>query len=893
MQKLKYYSILQSQTPPAAPSIFFGRDDFVAEAVNHIKTAQPARLVILGTGGIGKTSTALTILHHPEVKPSFLGRHYFVSCEAATSASLLLQAILHVLGVQIGSKDPLTLLQQTLMVSAPLLLVLDNFETPWYESDDQTEVESVLSRLDTIAHVTLIVTMRGTMRPSNVAWTQPPLAPLAPLSLEAARQSFLKVNSNHAGSQPELDQLLEELACVPLAVKLVAQLAQYQSCSSLLAWWREEYTTLLDMHGSRSTRLNSVGISISLSLKSFPMVEMPEACELLSLIAHLPDGVVSWQENLPRIAPGFQHLQALVARLLQVALAYVDGSNLRMLSPIRHYMLKHHAAKEDNVKQLEHYYIELASKHCEVSYGTTFSNNKHLMEPEIGNFTGVMLNALLSHASQDVVQAIYDMAAFMYNASISGCLPLVTKVLPYIPHLNMEYIRPHCYQLMGKILHMLDKYAEAERMYGRAQAEFGQIGGRHGAAQCMLNMSNVLHLQAKYSEAEEQLETAHAEFVQIGGKLGAAQCLQGLSEILCTEGKFSRAEEKLETAHKEFVQVGGQLGTAQCLLNLGNIMRMQDKYAEAEEKLKTAYAEFVQIGDRHGAAECVQGLGDILHMLDKYPEAEKNFEFAYAEFIQIGDGHGAAQCVQSLGDILYLQENFSKAGEKLEAAHSEFVHIGERLRAAQCLLGMGNNLYMQANYLEAEEKVTKAHTEFLEMNNPHGAAQCMQSFGDILYMQDKYPEAEEKLEEAHAEFVQFGDRLSAAQCLLSLCDVLCMQDKYPEALERLDLAYTEFMQIGNQLGSTQCIERLGNIKFMEGKYFEAQEVYEVAYAQFVQFKNQSQAAHCLKCLGETCQADGMNIEAKNYLDKALLVYRSLENKHNDIEECLEILASLA
>ena len=396
IQTLIYCSLLQSQTPPASPAIFFGRDKFVAEAVHLIQIAQPARLAILGAGGIGKTSVALAILHHEEMQQMFDERHYFVSCEAATSVSLLMQAILTVLGVQSGSKeDPLTVMHNMLMVqSAPLLMVLDNFDTPW-ESENQTEVGSLLCRIAGVLHVTLIITMQGIIRPFDVAWTQPPLDPLVPLSLNAARQAFLKVNSDKASSQPELDELLKELECVPLAVKLIAQLAQSQSCSTLLSRWRKEYTALLHTHGSNSTRLNSVEISISLSLKSFSMIEEPQACELLSLISHLPDGVISWQDNLPKMFPEFQHEKALVALLLQVALAFVDGSNtLRMLSPVRHYMLKHHPAGRTHMRQLENYYIKLSSKNCQDRYGTTFSNTRSLVESEIGNFINVMVNAM-------------------------------------------------------------------------------------------------------------------------------------------------------------------------------------------------------------------------------------------------------------------------------------------------------------------------------------------------------------------------------------------------------------------------------------------------------------------------------------------------------------------
>ena len=39
---------------PAAPSIFYGRQETVDEIVEAITTQEPARVVVLGTGGVGK-----------------------------------------------------------------------------------------------------------------------------------------------------------------------------------------------------------------------------------------------------------------------------------------------------------------------------------------------------------------------------------------------------------------------------------------------------------------------------------------------------------------------------------------------------------------------------------------------------------------------------------------------------------------------------------------------------------------------------------------------------------------------------------------------------------------------------------------------------------------------
>lgn len=127
-----FLSFLLSTTPPPAPEIFFGRDKFVDDAIALLQTTKPTRLAILGAGGMGKTATALTILHDQRVQDIFEQNCFFVSCEAAVTSSLLVKGILQVLGAQTSEKeDSLTTLHKCLMSTGFLLLVLDNFETLW------------------------------------------------------------------------------------------------------------------------------------------------------------------------------------------------------------------------------------------------------------------------------------------------------------------------------------------------------------------------------------------------------------------------------------------------------------------------------------------------------------------------------------------------------------------------------------------------------------------------------------------------------------------------------------------------------------------------------------------------------------------------------------------
>ncbi|TFY82060.1 hypothetical protein EWM64_g1957 [Hericium alpestre] len=69
---------------PAKPQIMHGRSDIIDQIIAAIVQNSHARVAILGPGGIGKTSVALTVLHHEAVQCRFKDACYFFSCEAVT-----------------------------------------------------------------------------------------------------------------------------------------------------------------------------------------------------------------------------------------------------------------------------------------------------------------------------------------------------------------------------------------------------------------------------------------------------------------------------------------------------------------------------------------------------------------------------------------------------------------------------------------------------------------------------------------------------------------------------------------------------------------------------------------------------------------------------------------
>jgi predicted ATPase len=190
----------------------FGRDDEIRQVVEVILEHSPsqdvsavldspARLSILGPGGIGKTSLALSAFHDEKVIARFGDNRLFVSCEAATSVEHIIAEL--AFSLQITPENTTSQLLDLILYrlkSSFFLLVLDNFETPWELPRAHADTEALLHTLTTLQTVTIIITARGSQHPAGVDWTQL-LPPLKPVQVEDAVAIFQTISRKTYGSR--------------------------------------------------------------------------------------------------------------------------------------------------------------------------------------------------------------------------------------------------------------------------------------------------------------------------------------------------------------------------------------------------------------------------------------------------------------------------------------------------------------------------------------------------------------------------------------------------------------------------------------------------------------------------------------------------------------------
>ncbi|KAH7092748.1 P-loop containing nucleoside triphosphate hydrolase protein [Auriculariales sp. MPI-PUGE-AT-0066] len=229
--------------PPPKPNVFHGRDDsvtsLVEKAIDHSTRQAAANLGILGNGGLGKTSLAQIVMWERPIMEHFGPRRFFLSCEPLVDATGVGAALSKLFDIP-TSKDTLREMITHLESHSRTLLVLDNLETVWLVPDDRarSQLELLLRRLAAIPTLTLIITSRGVVLPRGIRWANVASASLEPFSAEAALQTFDEISGTSEYDEETecaaVVELMKEVDYMPLAVTLLAQLAQCGEKPSML-----------------------------------------------------------------------------------------------------------------------------------------------------------------------------------------------------------------------------------------------------------------------------------------------------------------------------------------------------------------------------------------------------------------------------------------------------------------------------------------------------------------------------------------------------------------------------------------------------------------------------------------------------------------------------------
>ena len=653
-------SRIPGESPPPPPRACFGRDELIEEIVGLAETLTP--IALIGAGGIGKTSIALTVLHDDRIKQRFGDDRRFIRCDQfPASCNHFLNQLSRSIGA--GVKNPRDLAPlRPFLSSREILIVLDNAESVLDPQGTSAQgVYAVVEELSQLSKICLCITSRISTIPPDCKTLSIPT-----LSIESARDVFHRIYKNI--ERPDLiDNILEQLEFHPLSITLLATVAHHNQWNTdrLAKEWERQRTGLLHTQHNKSL---AAAIELSLTSPMFQELD-PDARGLLSVVAFFPRGVD--ENNLDWLFPTISDRANIFDKFCILSLTYRSNGFITMLAPLRD-----HLRPEDPKSSP----LLAATKEC---YFSRLSARVDPGKPGYEEARWIMLEDVNVEHLLDVFTSVDKGSGDVWDA----CAGFMRHLYRHKPRLIMlgskieglpddHPSKPEYLLWLSRLLDSVGNCAERKRLLIRTLELWRERGDDHQVARTLRSLSDVNRLLNLPKEGIRQVEEALEICRRLKDVHGQASSLQRLAPLLFRDNQPDAAKDAASRAIK-LSGKSDQFQVCQCYRILGKICTSKGETEAAIDHFEAALGIASSSNWRNQQFRILSSMADLFIKQGRFDEAHTHTERARSH---------AVDNAYHLGWVTELQARVWYGQHMLEKAKSEALHaveVFERLGATK------------------------------------------------------------------------------------------------------------------------------------------------------------------------------------------------------------------
>ena len=553
------------ESPPSPPRIFFGRDEFVEKIVRLSERLTP--IALIGAGGIGKTSTVRTALHHDRIKRRFGKERRFIRCdEFPATRSHFLRRLSKVIGAGIENPEDLGCLRPFIS-SKEMFIVLDNAESildP--QGPSARDIYADIDDLIQFDNICICITSRISTIPPDFETLEIPT-----LSTAAAYDTFYRIYK-HSERADSINEILERLDFHPLSITLLATVAQQSKWGTerLTAEWETRRTELLHIPHS-----GSLATTIELSLSSPTFQELgPDARSLLEVVAFFPRGVN--EKNTSWLFPTISDVQEVLDGFCILSLAYRNNGFITMLAPLRDHLRPKDPASSRLLNTTKEIYFTQLSDEIypgepgfeETRWITTEDVNvEHLLDV----FVTINPNS----------ESIWD-TCIKFMGQLYWHKPRLVTLGPKIEALADDHpSKATCLFALARLFDSVGNFVECKRLLSHSLKLWREQGVDLRVAETLRHLSDTNRKMVLHDEGIPQAEEASEIYKRFGEVVEQADSLTKLASLLCDSKQLDASEEAGSRAIDLLPEKGEELRVCQAHRVLGNTYRFKGETKKA------------------------------------------------------------------------------------------------------------------------------------------------------------------------------------------------------------------------------------------------------------------------------------------------------------------------
>ncbi len=700
------------QLPTATPALT-GRDELIDEICAELGTDDDSAAqvrVLVGPGGIGKTSVALAVAQRldkafpdGQLYADLRGTH-----DTPADPHAVLARLLRTLSAGPGDQalpddlDERVAMYRSALAGRRVLIVLD----------DVAAEEQVRPLLPGSATCRVLVTSRRRLGAllGATRWSVPVLAPDA-----AVRLLGTVIGTQRVAAAPEAAAAVVELCGrLPLAVRVAAaRLAVHPE------WTLEDFRSRLADQWGRLDELAVGDLDVRASIElSYQVLDERLRLLLRRIGLSLADDWPTWVAQELIGEDSFSRVERMLDRLAEVHLIEplgrdaVGQSRYRLHGLIRDFAAERAAEEDDEDERAEAVSRVLSCWLALATEADQRADHHNTLYPS--GLDAVAAPQVAVRATRDRPRAwleverhslatALEQAGAQGHPELAGLLAL--RMSGFLALRAYDDERRHALDLAAAVLRetgpddLLLKILQAQFAVYAQQAQCAEmpalaaealalarkLGDDSSTARALLHAGLAARRLGRLREAAEMLDGAIADAdPHLPGSL-LPSLLINRAEVHRDLGEPARAIPVIEQALALRRKVGNQRLTAMNLIIYAYALIDDDRLSDAERALAEAQELTEEIGDTLHATYVAQTLADVDTRRGRWRRAASRLDRALPEFEAVSNDDGVAEVYRTRGELAVATGDPAAAIEPLRAALAIWRQLSAPLEAARLL----------------------------------------------------------------------------------------------------------------------------------------------------------------------------------------------------------------
>jgi len=308
--------------------------------------------------------------------------------------------------------------------------------------------------------------------------------------------------------------------------------------------------------------------------------------------------------------------------------------------------------------------------------------------------------------------------------------------------------------ILGDIERNRGNWDIAERLYYQYLAGMTEFDDRFGIATAYGRLGDIERNRGNWDIAERLYYEYLAGMREFGDRAGMATACEVLGDIHRNRCNWSGAESRYRQCLEIREQLGDLAGVANAHGQLGDIARNRGNLELAESRYRQCLEIKEQLGDLPGIATAHGRLGDIARNRGNLDEAENLYQRYLVGMEALGDRASIANAYGVLGDIHHQRRNWDDAESLYQKCLEISTELGDRASMAISIGSLGANNLYGGNLVEAEKFLNQALVKMEELGMTWHIAETNYNLAWLERKRGNTPLAQHYYATAHQTFEQ-------------------------------------------------------------------------------------------------------------------------------------------